>query len=72
MAWAVVRNKVELTFTEKEIIVLVCKGLRRKEIAEKQHIAVKTVENHLYRTYKKLGIRNRVQLFQWALSEGFI
>ena len=47
---------------EKEIIQLVCAGKSNREIEELLFISQKTVKFHLYNVYKKLGIRNRVEL----------
>jgi len=37
-------------------------GLTNREIAETLFVTTKTVENHLGRTYTKLGIRSRTEL----------
>ncbi|MFF3404211.1 LuxR C-terminal-related transcriptional regulator [Streptomyces sp. NPDC002659] len=48
-----------LSARESEITVLVAQGLTDKEIAERLTISVRTVGNHLYRIYRKLGVDNR-------------
>lgn len=49
------------TFTkrEREIIVLMQKGLTNDEIAEKLYVSKSTVKNHIHHVYEKLGVRNR-------------
>jgi len=47
---------------ECEIIELICRGKRNKEIADELFISLQTVKDHNYRIYKKLGVENRVQL----------
>ena len=37
-------------------------GLANKEIARALHVAVHSVEVHLSRVYRKLGVRSRTQL----------
>ncbi|MHA6758798.1 helix-turn-helix domain-containing protein [Streptacidiphilus sp. PAMC 29251] len=37
-------------------------GLTNREIARKLYITVSTVEQHLTRVYRKLGVRRRVDL----------
>ncbi|WP_439182749.1 LuxR C-terminal-related transcriptional regulator [Carboxylicivirga taeanensis] len=52
----------ELTQREQEIVRLICKGLRNKEIAEQLHISTTTVKTHLTNIYGKLNVRNRTSL----------
>ena len=47
---------------EREIIAYLVQGLSNREIEEKLHISRRTVENHVYNIYRKLGVGNRVQL----------
>ena len=39
-------------------------GASTKMIAKRLFISPKTAENHAYNIYRKLGVRNRVQMFQ--------
>jgi DNA-binding CsgD family transcriptional regulator len=55
-----------ITPREREIIELICRGKRNKEIADELFISLQTVKDHNYRIYKKLGVRNRVQLVNLA------
>jgi DNA-binding CsgD family transcriptional regulator len=52
----------ELTTTEARLAALVAEGLANKEIAVALHMSVHTVEAHLTRIYRKLGIRSRAAL----------
>ncbi len=47
---------------ETEIIQLVCAGKSNREIEELLFISIKTVKFHLYSIYRKLGVRNRIEL----------
>lgn len=47
---------------ESQITAMICQGLRNKEIAWRLGISEYTVENHLRRIYRKLGIHNRAAL----------
>ena len=51
-----------LTARELEIARLAASGRSNKEIAELLHLSVKSVENKLYDSYEKLGIRGRREL----------
>ena len=60
-----------LTETEQRVAALAADGLSNKEIAAALFIGVGTVEQHLSRVYRKLGIRSRSQLArQLAAIEG--
>lgn len=37
-------------------------GLTNQEVADRLYVSVRTVENHLHRTYGKLGITARSEL----------
>jgi DNA-binding CsgD family transcriptional regulator len=52
----------DLTEMEERVASLAAEGLANKEIAAALYISVHTVEAHLSRTYRKLGIRSRAAL----------
>jgi two-component system, NarL family, response regulator YdfI len=51
----------DLTQRECDVLVLLAQGQQNKEIALALGIAEHTVENHLKRIYRKLGVRNRAE-----------
>ncbi|MFF3767053.1 LuxR C-terminal-related transcriptional regulator [Streptomyces sp. NPDC001922] len=51
-----------LTVREREVSALVAAGLTNQEVADRLSVSVRTVENHLHRTYGKLGITARSEL----------
>ncbi|MFE9850742.1 LuxR C-terminal-related transcriptional regulator [Streptomyces sp. NPDC005576] len=51
-----------LTVSERRIARLAADGRTNTEIADLLHLARRTVETHLTHTYRKLGIRRRVEL----------
>ena len=53
----------EVSNREQEIIGLLVKGLSNQEIAEKLFISPNTVKTHIKNIYTKLGVSNRLQLF---------
>ncbi|MFE4580955.1 LuxR C-terminal-related transcriptional regulator [Streptomyces chartreusis] len=57
-----VQDGQHLTNREHEIASLAASGLASQEIAEKLFISVRTVDNHLHRIYRKLGISRRREL----------
>lgn len=56
-----------LSARERELTMLAVSGMTNREIAERLVLSVRTVENHMYRTYAKLGIasRNELSCFLW-------
>ena len=57
-----VLDAVPLTDREREVFLLVRRGLRDKQIAERLVISVKTVEKHVGAVFRKTGARNRTEL----------
>lgn len=57
-----------LTPREREILLLISKGLTNKQIAEHLYIAENTVKNHVKNLLEKLKLENRVQLASYALK----
>jgi DNA-binding NarL/FixJ family response regulator len=61
-----------LTPRELEIVSMVAKGLRNKEIARKLAIAEGTVKIHLHNIYQKLGVDSRVALTLYAQEKNLV
>jgi DNA-binding CsgD family transcriptional regulator len=51
-----------LTDVERKVVALVAEGATNREIAARLFVSVKTVEAALTRTYRKLGVRSRVDV----------
>jgi two-component system nitrate/nitrite response regulator NarL len=56
------REGSRLTPREKQIVALVCRGLRNKQIAENLHITPGTVKVHLMHIFEKTGLKDRLAL----------
>lgn len=52
-----------LTPRERDLVVLVMKGLGNKDIARQLDLGEQTVKNALFALYQKLGIASRTELF---------
>jgi ATP/maltotriose-dependent transcriptional regulator MalT len=63
------RGSGDLTPTEGRIAALVAEGLKNREIAERLFLSVATVEAHLTRIYRKLGIRSRSDLTRLVVDD---
>jgi len=51
-----------LTSREKEIVKLICEGLRYKSIAEALFISERTVTKHVQNIFEKLQVSNKIEL----------
>ena len=60
----------ELTAREREVLQLIARGYRYKEIAARLHLSVKTVESHVSNVLRKLQLSSRHELTRWAPSGG--
>ena len=61
-----------LTDREREVLILLARGLSTKEIAVRLDIGVRTVETHRANLMRKLGVRSVALLTQVAIREGII
>jgi DNA-binding CsgD family transcriptional regulator len=52
----------ELTAQETRVALAVARGATNREVAEELYLSPKTVEFHLSRVFRKLGIRSRTEL----------
>jgi len=55
-------SSLALTPTEERVAALVATGSTNREVADALFVSVHTVEAHLKRIYRKLGIRSRTEL----------
>jgi DNA-binding NarL/FixJ family response regulator len=62
----------DLTDRERQVLVLVAKGLSNGEIAETLRIGETTVKTHLGRVLAKLDLRDRVQAVVFAHESGLL
>lgn len=62
----------EISLREKEVVVLLASGATNAEIAERLFISERTVENHVSRAQRRLGLANRASLAAWAAKLGYV
>ena len=62
----------ELTPREREVLRLIARGYRYKEIAATLHLSVKTVESHVSSVLRKLQLSSRHELTRWAAERRMI
>ena len=51
-----------LTPREREVVHLICRGMKNKQIAENLHITAGTVKVHLMHIFEKTGLKDRLAL----------
>jgi len=59
-----------LTEREREVIALIGKGLKNRQIGERLSISETTVVHHLTSIFNKLGVVNRLELVTYAYRHG--
>jgi DNA-binding NarL/FixJ family response regulator len=62
----------QLTPREREILKLIAEGHSSREIADTLFISLKTVYGHRTKIMQKLGLRNRTDLFKFAVRKGLL
>lgn len=61
-----------LTDREKQVVDLICKGMKNKEIAERLFISETTVRHHLTSVFNKLEITSRLELVVYAFKNNLV
>jgi len=62
------KEAVRMTAREREVIVLLGKGLTNKEIAQKMHISNYTVKSHIHNIMEKLALHTRLEIANYSYS----
>jgi len=62
----------ELTPREQQVLELLSDGLTMRQIASRLGISARTVETHVSKLYRKLGVRTRVQAVSRAAALGLV
>ena len=61
-----------LTMRESEVLALVARGLRNREIAIQLDLSEQTVKNHLTGILHRLGAPNRTRAVMYAVRQGWL
>jgi DNA-binding NarL/FixJ family response regulator len=61
-----------ITQREREVIELICQGLRNKEIATRLNISEATTSHHLSSIYRKLEVDDRTSLVIYAVKKRLV
>jgi DNA-binding NarL/FixJ family response regulator len=57
---------------EREVVQLIARGYKNREVAERLGISTKTVETHRANIMNKLALRNLAQLIHYAIQKGIV
>lgn len=55
-----IMNDSPLTARERDVLELMARGLKQKQIAQDLSITMETARTHIKNAYKKLGVHNKV------------
>ena len=61
-----------LSDREKEILLLICKGLSNQEIGDRLFISKRTVDKHRANILEKTGCKNPANLVVWAIKNSVV
>ena len=62
----------KLSKRQKQLIVMLDRGLSNREIADELGISEHTVKVHLWRLFRRLGVKSRTQALHHARSHGLL
>jgi DNA-binding NarL/FixJ family response regulator len=62
----------QLTEQERAVLLLLALGQRNARIADELSISIRTVENHLYHIFQKLGVSSRIEATLYALRNDLV
>lgn len=61
-----------LTPREREVVTLIARGFKYREVAEELGISQKTLETHMKHVFDKLGVASRSEVTRLAFETGFL
>lgn len=62
----------KLSRRQKQLIVMLDRGLSNREIADELGISEHTVKVHLWRLFRRLGVKSRTQTIHFARTHGML
>lgn len=68
----VVAGDTKLSKRQKQLIIMLDRGLSNRDIATELDISEHTVKVHLWRLFRRLGVKSRTQTLHFARSHGLL
>lgn len=65
-------SRAQLSARETQILQLIARGMRNREIGEKLFISENTVRNHILNLLQKLGTNHRTEAVALAVQQGLV
>lgn len=62
----------QLTEQERAVLALLALGQRNARIADELSISIRTVENHLYHIFHKIGVSSRMEAALYVLRNDLV
>jgi len=62
----------KLSKRQKQLILMLDRGLSNRDIAAELNISEHTVKVHLWRLFRRLGVKSRTQTLHFARSHGLL
>jgi DNA-binding NarL/FixJ family response regulator len=69
---AVVIGDIKLSKRQKQLILMLDRGLSNRDIAAELSISEHTVKVHLWRLFRRLGVKSRTQTLHFARTHGLL
>lgn len=70
---AATQSEIEsLTPREREVVTLIARGFKYREVADDLGISQKTLETHMKHVFDKLGVAGRSEVTRLAFETGFV
>ena len=69
---AVVVGDIKLSKRQKQLILMLDRGLSNRDIAAELNISEHTVKVHLWRLFRRLGVKSRTQTLHFARTHGLL
>jgi DNA-binding NarL/FixJ family response regulator len=66
------RSPAVLSRREREVVILVARGLSNRQVAGELSISPATVERHVANVLAKLGFHSRAQIAAWAVAHDLL
>ena len=69
---AVVVGDIKLSKRQKQLILMLDRGLSNRDIAAELNISEHTVKVHLWQLFRRLGVKSRTQTLHFARTHGLL